>query len=130
MTTSTNFVFPCASVNGLTLGQKRATLAALRESIKAEVAFKREAKAAAKVEKAAARAAKAAAAEAKMAEKIAKATARLEALQAKALAKAVGAVGTKAVKANRRPGKVSVFSAEAAEANAIAARFAAKRQAA
>ena len=45
-----NFVFACGSVNGLTLAQKRETLKALRESIKAEVAAKRDARAVAKLE--------------------------------------------------------------------------------
>ena len=62
MTTSANFVFPCASVNGLTLPQKREALKALRASISAEVAFRREVKAEAKISRAALRAEKAAAA--------------------------------------------------------------------
>lgn len=127
MTTNANFVFPCASVNGLTLNQKREAIKALRASISSEVAFRREAKASAKIEKEQARIAKAAAAEAKMAEKIAKATARLEALQAKAIAKALGPVGIKARKANRKPGKVTTYGAED---NAIAAAIVAKRKAA
>lgn len=128
---TTNFTFPCASVNGLTLPQKREALKALRASISAEVAFRREVKAEAKISRAALRAEKAAAAEAKMLEKIAKATARLEALQAKAIAKAVGPVGTKAVKANRKASGVKVYNPEEiAEANAIAAAIAAKRKAA
>jgi hypothetical protein len=125
MTTNANFVFPCASVNGLTLNQKRAALAALRASISESVAYNRAAKVSAKIEKQAVRAAKAQLAEIKMSERIAKATARLEALQAKAIAKAVGAVGTKAVKANRKAGKVTI--SEGAEANAIADAIRAKR---
>ncbi|NCX05939.1 MAG: hypothetical protein EBW68_09200 [Actinobacteria bacterium] len=125
MTTSTNHVFPCASVNGLTLNQKREAVKALRASISDEVKFRRESKSFAKFEKQAARADKAAAAEAKMAERIAKATARLEALQAKAIAKAVGKVGAKAIKANRKPGAVTI--SEGAEANTIAAALRAKR---
>jgi len=111
MTTTTNFVFPCASVNGLTLNQKRAAVAALRASISESVAYNR--------------AAKAQLAEVKMAERIAKATARLEALQAKAISKAVGNVGSKAIKANRRP--AAVIISEGAEANAIANALRAKR---
>lgn len=125
MTTSTNHVFPCASVNGLTLNQKRAALAALRASISESVAYNRAAKVSAKIEKQAVRAAKAQLAEIKMAERIAKATARLEALQAKAIAKALGPVGTKAIKANRKAGAVTI--SEGAEANAIAAALRAKR---
>jgi len=125
MTTIQNFVFPCASVNGLTLNQKREAVKALRASISADVAFRRDAKVSAKIEKQALRAAKAQLAEVKMAERIAKATARLEALQAKAIAKALGPVGTKAVKANRKAGKVTI--SEGAEANAIADALRAKR---
>ena len=125
MTTTTNFVFPCASVNGLTLNQKREAVKALRASISADVAFRRDAKVSAKIEKQAVRAAKAQLAEVKMAERIAKATARLEALQAKAIAKALGPVGTKAIKANRKAGAVTI--SEGAEANAIAAALRAKR---
>lgn len=125
MTTSTNHVFPCASVNGLTLNQKRAAIVALRASISESVAYNRAAKATAKAEKAASRYVKAAAAEQKMADRIAKATARLEALQAKAIAKAVGKVGAKAIKANRKPGAVTI--SEGAEANAIADALRAKR---
>ena len=125
MTTTTNFVFPCASVNGLTLNQKRAAVAALRASISESVAYNRAAKVSAKIEKQAVRAAKAQLAEVKMAERIAKATARLEALQAKAISKAVGNVGSKAIKANRKPGAVTI--SEGAEANTIAAALRAKR---
>ena len=125
MTTSTNHVFPCASVNGLTLNQKRAALAALRASISESVAYNRAAKVSAKIEKQAVRAAKAQLAEIKMTERIAKATARLEALQAKAISKAVGNVGSKAIKANRRP--AAVIISEGAEANAIANALRAKR---
>lgn len=89
-----NFTFACASVNGLTTAQKRETIKALRESIKADVIAKREAKAANAAAKAEAKAAKVAAA-------IAKAEARLQ----KLLSKQVGAVGSKARKAARRPSK-------------------------
>jgi hypothetical protein len=74
-----------------------------------------------KADRAAAKAAKAAAAEARRSAAIAKAQARLE----KLLAKQVGAVGAKAVKANRKPSKVVVT--EGAEANAIAAAIMAKK---
>jgi len=104
-----NYTFPCASVNGLTTGQKRAAIAALRASL---IADREQAKAG----KIAAAEAKRAAATAKREAAIAKAQARLE----KLLAKSVGAVGTKAVKANKRPSKGVVFGAEA---NDLAAKI-------
>lgn len=110
------FTFACASIEGLTLAQKRATLAALRESIKQDVASRKHARALASEAKAQARADKVAAS-------IAKAEARLQ----KLLAKQVGAVGTKAIKANRKPSKVVTYGAEA---NAIAAKIMAKKQSA
>jgi len=97
-----NYTFPCASVNGLTTNQKRAAIAALRASLVAD----RENAAAAKI----------AAAELKRATAIAKAEARL----AKLLAKSVGPVGAKAVKANKRPSKGVTFGAEA---NDLAAKI-------
>jgi microcystin-dependent protein len=108
-----NYTFPCASVNGLTTAQKRAAIAALRASLVAD----REQAAATKI---AAAEAKAAAATAKREAAIAKAQARLE----KLLAKQVGAVGAKAVKANKRPSKGVVFGAED---NAIAAAIMARK---
>ena len=111
----TNFVFACASVNGLTLNQKRETIKALRESIKAEVAEKRSHRLIVKAEKAGARAAKKAARIAKLEEK---------------LANLKNPVGTKARKAAKKPGAVKVFSPdEIAEANAISAKFAKKKAA-
>ena len=101
-----NYTFPCASVNGLTLNQKREAIIALKASIKAEAEFKA--------------VAKIAAAEAKRAAAIAKAEARL----AKLLSKQVGAVGAKAAKANKRPSKGVVFGAED---NAIAAAIMARK---
>jgi hypothetical protein len=110
-----NFTFACASVNGLTLAQKRETITALRESIKVEVAARKIAKADAKATKAAARQARVIAREAKMADKIAKAEARLIALQTKNDARLqkladlkAKPVGIKAVKANRKPSKVVI----------------------
>ena len=102
----TNYTFPCASVNGLTTAQKRAAIAALRASLIAD-------REAAKANKIATAEAKAAAATAKREAAIAKAQARLE----KLLAKSVGAVGAKAVKANKRPSKAVTYGAEA---NALA----------
>jgi hypothetical protein len=101
-----NYTFPCASVNGLTTAQKRAAIAALRASLVAD--------------REAAKAGKIATAEAKRAAAIAKAQARLE----KLLSKQVGAVGAKAVKANKRPSKGVVFGAED---NAIAAAIMARK---
>ena len=101
-----NYIFPCASVNGLTLNQKRAAVVALRAAIKAENDMRKALKQDAIL-------AKRAAADAKREAAIAKAQARLE----KLLSKQVGAVGTKAVKANKRPSKGVTFGAEA---NALA----------
>lgn len=94
---STNFTFACATVNGLTTNQKRETIRALREALKADIIAKREARAAAKAEREALKASKMQAA-------IAKAEARLQ----KLLAKAVGPVGAKARKAAKRPSKAIV----------------------
>ena len=82
-----NYTFPCASVNGLTTNQKRAAIAALRVSL---IADREQAKAN-----------KIADAEQKRAIAIVKAEARL----AKLISKQVGAVGAKAIKANKRPSK-------------------------
>jgi hypothetical protein len=111
------FTFACASVEGLTLNQKRETIKALRESIKAEVAARRASKILLKADKAAAR-------EAKKAERIAKLEAKIAALK--------NPVGTKAVKANRKPGPVTItkFQKEAREANEIALKIAAKKKSA
>jgi hypothetical protein len=54
---TTNYVFPCGSVAGLTLSQKRDAVKALRESIRVDQASRAVAKAQAKLEKALARAA-------------------------------------------------------------------------
>jgi len=110
------FTFACASIEGLTLNQKRETLAALKLAIKDEVASRKTLRALSAEAKAQARADKVAAS-------IAKAEARLQ----KLLAKQVGAVGAKALKANRKPGKVVTYGAEA---NQIAAKIMAKKQSA
>lgn len=94
---STNFTFPCTSVNGLTTAQKREAIKALREALKEDAVF-------AKAEKFAKREAKAEAKAAKVQAAIAKAEARLQ----KLLAKAVGPVGAKARKAAKRPSKAIV----------------------
>ena len=116
----TNFVFACASVNGLTLNQKRETVKALRESIKQEVLNRRLAKRVAADERATAKAVKLQTAEQKRIAAIAKAQARLD----KLLSKQVGHVGHKAAKANRRASKVVTYGAEA---NAIAEKIKANR---
>jgi microcystin-dependent protein len=107
------FTFACASVEGLTLAQKRETLVALKASIKAEVAQRKELRALAAD-------AKRLAAMAKRDAAIEKAEARLR----KLLAKQVGAVGSKAVKANKKPSKVVTYGADD---NAIAAAIMAKK---
>jgi hypothetical protein len=118
------FTFACASVEGLTLNQKRETIAALRASIKQEVIGRRIAKQVAKDQKAANRATKQAASAAKKLDRIAKLEAKLSALK--------NPVGTKAVKANRKAGAVTVtkFQVEAREANDIAMKIAAKKKSA
>lgn len=105
----TNYIFPCASVNGLTLNQKRAAVVALKAAIKAETDMRKALKQDAVL-------AKRAAADAKRAAAIEKAQARLD----KLLAKSVGPVGAKAVKANKRPSKGVTFGAEA---NDLAAKI-------
>jgi hypothetical protein len=110
------FTFACASIQGLTLNQKRETLAALKISIKQDITerkFARMLNAEAKRN----------AAVTKREQAIAKAEARLQ----KLLAKQVGAVGAKALKANRKPSKVVTYGAEA---NDIAAAIMAKKQSA
>jgi len=131
MKENTMFTFACGSIEGLTLAQKRETITALKASIKLEVALNRDYKRIQKEmreqdreTKAQARAVKAAAAELKLQDRIAKAQLRLQKLQDKK----AKPVGSKAIKANRKASKVTILQAEAAEANAIAAKFAAKKQ--
>jgi hypothetical protein len=109
------FTFACDSIEGLTLNQKRETLKALKESIKAEAARAREAKIALKAQKAEN-------AEFRRAKAIAKAQAKLDKLLSKP-------VGSKAIKANRKPSKVTTLQVEAREANEIAKKFASKKTA-
>ena len=90
------FKFACDSIEGLTLNQKRETLKALKESIKADAARAREAKIALKTQKAES-------AEVRRANAIAKAQAKLDKLLSKP-------VGSKAIKANRKPSKAVVVS--------------------
>jgi hypothetical protein len=118
------FTFACASIEGLTLNQKRETLKALRASIQQEVASRKSLRALAAEAKAHDRLAKSLARDAKKAERIAKLEAKLSALK--------NPVGTKAVKANKKPGAVTItkYQAEAREANEIALKLAAKKKSA
>lgn len=99
----TNYTFPCASVNGLTLTQKREAVKALRAAIKVEAEIRKALRADAKAAKVTAKAEKAAAREAKKAARIAKMEAKLAALK-------TGPVGVKKMKADRKPSKVTVMS--------------------
>jgi hypothetical protein len=112
------FTFACGSIEGLTLNQKRETLTALKKSISMELARKRELNAMVKLDKAAAAAVKRQVA-------IERAQARLQKLLDKA-----SPVGKKAIKANKKPSACTVIQQEATEANAIALKFAAKKQSA
>ena len=94
--TTTNYTFPCATVNGLTLNQQRAAVKALKAAIAESVAYRRQEKEAAKIYKARKATERREAA-------IAKAQARLDRLMAKA-----NPVGAKAAKANRKPSAVTV----------------------
>lgn len=124
---TTNFTFPCASVNGLTLDQKRAAIAALRASIKAERADRKAGAAQRKADREAAKAAKAEAREQKRLAAIAKAQARLQKLLDKQ-----NPVGTAARKAAKKPGavKITQYQVDARAANDIAQALAAKRKSA
>jgi len=98
------------------LSPLQAELASARASLKffkSEVSFLA---AKVKAEKSNALLAKEQAAEAKRADAIAKAQARLD----KLLSKSVGAVGAKAIKANKRPSKAVTYGAEA---NDLAAKI-------
>ena len=108
----------------LELSQAREQLAFFKGRVQFLVAAVKEEKLDAKIAKSAARQAREQAAATKREAAIAKAQARLE----KLLAKQVGAVGAKAVRANKRPSKPVVT--EYAEANAIAAAIMAKKAAA
>ena len=89
-TTNYNYTFPCDTVIGLTLTEKREAVKALKASIAATVALRRENKALLKV-------VRAEKAEARRVAAIAKAKAKLDKLMAPA------PVGAKAIKANRKP---------------------------
>lgn len=108
------FKFACGSVEGLTLIQKRETLKALKESIKAELSAKRAQKMLASAHKAIAK-------QERQANAIAKAQAKLD----KLLAKQAAPVGAKAIKANKKPGKVVTYGTED---NAIASAIMAKKR--
>jgi len=83
-------------VHTLSTAEKRILIAELRDAIRFDVVAKRIAKADTKAAKQAAR-------EAKKADRIAKLQAKLDAL--------LNPVGAKAIKANRKPGKVTVSKA-------------------
>jgi hypothetical protein len=102
-----------SAVSSLTLAEKRQALKALKDNIAATVALQREFKAVAKEDKAIR-------AEARRIAAIEKAQAKLDKLLSKP-------VGSKAVKANRKPSKPTVFQVEAREANEIAKKMAAKK---
>jgi L-lactate utilization protein LutB len=112
------FTFACGSIEGLTLNQKRETITALKKSISMEVARNRELKQMVKLDKAATAAVKRQVA-------IERAQARLQKLLDKA-----SPVGSKAIKANKRASACTIIQQEATEANAIALKFAAKKQSA
>ena len=112
------FTFACGSIEGLTLNQKRETLTALKKSISMELAGRRALKAAEKEQKAFNAAMKRELA-------ISRAQDRLQKLLDKA-----SPVGTKAIKANKRPSACTVIQQEATEANAIALKFAANKRSA
>jgi len=94
-TTNYNYTFPCDTVIGLTLTEKREAVKALKASIAATVALRRENKALLKV-------VRAEKAEARRVAAIAKAKAKLDKLMAPA------PVGAKAIKANRKPSKAVI----------------------
>ena len=94
--TTTNYTFPCDTVNGLTLNQKREAVKALKAAIAESVAYHRQEKLATKVYKAAKAAERREAA-------IAKAQAKLQKLLDKA-----NPVGAKAIQANRKPSACTV----------------------
>ena len=94
--TTTNYTFPCDTVNGLTLNQKREAVKALKAAIAESVAYHRQEKLATKVYKAAKAAERREAA-------IAKAQAKLQRLLDKA-----NPVGAKAIQANRKPSACTV----------------------
>jgi hypothetical protein len=89
-----NYTFPCASVGGLTYSQMLTTIAELKLAVKRERAIRSEM-----------RIAKAEVRQANAEARRAKAIERAEVRLAKLLAKQVGPVGAKAIKANRRPSK-------------------------
>ena len=117
--------------NTFTIAQKRALIKELRAEIAVDINFKKheafakkELRAQERAKKQLAAADKRVLAELKLQDRIAKAQLRLQKLQDKK----AKPVGSKAIKANRKASKVTILQAEAAEANAIAAKFAAKKQ--
>ena len=124
MKENTMFTFACGSIEGLTLAQKRETITALKASIKLEVALNRDYKRIQKEMREQDRETKAQLSAQKLQDRIEKAQLRLQKLQDKK----AKPVGSKAIKANRKASKVTMLQVEAQEANAIAAKFAAKKQ--
>ena len=112
MTTTTN-QFTKIQLHLMSIKDKRTAIAELKASIKETLAFNRQ-------EKAVAKALKAAKAAERREIAIAKAQARLQ----KLLEKQAAPVGAKALKANRKPGKVTTYGAED---NAIASAIMAKK---
>lgn len=106
------------AITALTIAEKRALLIDLKSNIADAVAAERSKKALAKADKRVS-------AEIRREAAIEKARAKLD----KLLAKASKPVGSKAVKANRKPSKPTVFQLEAREANEIALKFASKKSA-
>jgi hypothetical protein len=100
------------------------TIKSLRETAKTQKTLAAAQKRVEQEFKAEKRAEKAKIAELNLQDRIAKAQLRLQKLQDKK----AKPVGSKAIKANRKASKVTILQAEAAEANAIAAKFAAKKQ--
>ena len=118
--------------NTFTIAQKRALIKELRAEIAQDIqlkkqftAEKKELKAQERAKKQLAAADKRVLAELKLQDRIAKAQLRLQKLQDKK----AKPVGSKAIKANRKASKVTLLQVEAQEANAIAAKFAAKKAA-
>ena len=85
--------FCSADLGTLSTSAKRDLIAQLKDSIRSDVVLKREAKITAKIEKQVAR-------DQRKADRIAKLQAKIDAL--------LNPVGIKAIKANKRPGKVTI----------------------
>lgn len=104
-----------AAITSLTIAEKRALLVDLKADISWDVKSIQSKKAQIKADKRVA-------AELRREAAIVKAREKLEKLLAKP-------VGSKAIKANRKPSKPTIFQVEAREANEIAQKFASKKSA-